>query len=170
MCKFHATAGICQATNWMEQFLTLSVKIIIHGHSFWGSGLLDIFFFVYAPKIRNIAFPLNFGLAITGHWALIFPTKVDWLILCDFSFDSDRDTCNKSIHDVNPSQQKSKANRSAILAMSVVVPVMAIVVLVLACLIWRQKRKNNSEYSLHAFVKLFWILLIYYLIGFIQYL
>uniref|UniRef100_A0A0E0FN93 Protein kinase domain-containing protein n=1 Tax=Oryza nivara TaxID=4536 RepID=A0A0E0FN93_ORYNI len=61
----------------------------------------------------------------------------------EYFFDSDRDTCNKSIHDVNPSQQKSKANRSAILAMSVVVPVMAIVVLVLACLIWRQKRKNN---------------------------
>nr|XP_025876238.1 probable LRR receptor-like serine/threonine-protein kinase At5g59680 [Oryza sativa Japonica Group] len=59
------------------------------------------------------------------------------------SFDSDRDTCNKSIPGINPSPPKSKVNRAAILAISVVVPVMAIVVLVLAYLIWRQKRKRD---------------------------
>uniref|UniRef100_A0A0D9XCR8 Protein kinase domain-containing protein n=1 Tax=Leersia perrieri TaxID=77586 RepID=A0A0D9XCR8_9ORYZ len=59
------------------------------------------------------------------------------------AFGSDRDTCNKSIHDINTSPPKSKENRAAILAISVVVPVMAIAFLALAYLIWRQKRKRN---------------------------
>lgn len=147
MSKLHVTTGIWQATNWMDQFLTPSVERTILGHSFWGLGLyIDVSLSTIHRKFRILLFV---ALRASDHyWRLLLPQKVTSFSYVIFSFDSDRDTCNKSIPGINPSPPKSKVNRAAILAISVVVPVMAIVVLVLAYLIWRQKRKRDSEYAL----------------------
>lgn len=147
MSKLHVTTGIWQATNWMDQFLTPSVERTIQGHSFWGLGLyIDVSLSIIHRKFRILLFvALWVG---DRYWRLLLPQKVTSFSYVIFSFDSDRDTCNKSIPGINPSPPKSKVNRAAILAISVVVPVMALVVLVLAYLIWRQKRKRDSEYAL----------------------
>uniref|UniRef100_J3MWT6 Protein kinase domain-containing protein n=1 Tax=Oryza brachyantha TaxID=4533 RepID=J3MWT6_ORYBR len=64
------------------------------------------------------------------------------------SYGSGGDICNKTI---NPSGSK---NRNAIIATSVVAPVLAVAVLGLLYLIWRVKRKPNCAYALNLYAPL----------------
>ena len=60
-----------------------------------------------------------------------------------FRYQSDEDMCNKTTISPPPSK-----NRTAIISISIVVPMLVVAILVLACLIWRGRRKPKSVYAL----------------------
>lgn len=76
--------------------------------------------------------------------------------MCDFSLDYNIDQCNPL---PPPTKKGNKAviiaDKAVIIAISVVVPVIAIGALVLVYLIWRWKTKSNGAYVLRFLFSLF---------------